>query len=86
VSALFRASIRAFTPVFAGYARCPLSLKARCRLGMHSALNKATFQVARIINAIDARGLATGALDQRVKLGGINDFHAATKKAEVISF
>ena len=85
MSALFRASIRAFTPVFAGYARCPLSLKALSP-GMHSALNKATFQVARIINAIDARGLATGALDQRVKLGGINDFHAATKKAEVISF
>ena len=35
---------------------------------------------------VDARGLAPGTLDQRVKLGGMNDFHAATQKAEVISF
>ena len=35
---------------------------------------------------VDARGLPVTALDQRVKLGGMNDFHAATKKAEVISF
>ena len=35
---------------------------------------------------VDARGLSPGALDQRIKLGGMNDFHAATKKAEVISF
>ena len=35
---------------------------------------------------VDARGLPTGALDKRVKLGGMNDFHAATKNAEVICF
>ena len=35
---------------------------------------------------VDARGLPAGALDKRVKLGGMNDFHAATTKAEVISF
>ena len=35
---------------------------------------------------VDARGLPAGALDKRVKLGGMNDFHAATKNAEVICF
>ena len=35
---------------------------------------------------VDARGLSAGALDKRVKLGGMNDFHAATKNAEAIGF
>jgi tRNA 2-thiouridine synthesizing protein D len=35
---------------------------------------------------VDARGLPAGILDKRVKIGGMNDFHAATKNAEVISF
>jgi predicted peroxiredoxin len=37
---------------------------------------------------VDARGLTAAALDQRVKLGGMNDFHAAAKApdAKVVSF
>jgi len=35
---------------------------------------------------VEARGLGPTALDQRVKLGGMNDFHAATKNAEVVTF
>src|SRR5437870_11626821 len=35
---------------------------------------------------VEARGLASSALDKRVKVGGMNEFHAATKKAEVVSF
>ena len=35
---------------------------------------------------VEARGLAAATLDQRVKVGGMNEFHAATKKAEVVSF
>jgi hypothetical protein len=36
----------------------------------------------------DARGLAHSALDEAVKLGGMNEFHAAAKQADtrVISF
>ncbi len=32
---------------------------------------------------IDARGLAPSSLDQRVKLGGMNEFHAAAKQPEL---
>jgi tRNA 2-thiouridine synthesizing protein D len=37
---------------------------------------------------IDARGLAVASLDERVKLGGMNEFHAAASASEtrVISF
>lgn len=37
---------------------------------------------------VDARGLSHSSLDQRIKLGGMNEFHAATKRADtrVISF
>ena len=35
---------------------------------------------------VEARGLGPTVLDQRVKLGGMNDFHAATKNAEVVTF
>jgi sulfur relay (sulfurtransferase) complex TusBCD TusD component (DsrE family) len=37
---------------------------------------------------IDARGLAPSSLDQRVKLGGMNDLHDAVKQPEtkMISF
>ena len=37
---------------------------------------------------VDARGLAHSSLDQRAKLGGMNDFHAAAKQADtrVVSF
>jgi sulfur relay (sulfurtransferase) complex TusBCD TusD component (DsrE family) len=31
---------------------------------------------------VEARGLAAAALDRRVKLGGMNDFHAAAKQAD----
>ena len=32
---------------------------------------------------VDARGLALPSLDQRVKLGGMNEFHAAAKQPEL---
>ena len=37
---------------------------------------------------VEARGLAAATLDRRVKLGGMNDFHAAAKAADakVVSF
>jgi tRNA 2-thiouridine synthesizing protein D len=37
---------------------------------------------------VDARGLATSSLDKRIKLGGMNDFHAAAKQGDtrLISF
>ncbi|CAJ0882806.1 hypothetical protein AMST5_03371 [freshwater sediment metagenome] len=37
---------------------------------------------------LEARGLNGGALDRRVRLGGMNDFHAAAKEADakVINF
>jgi sulfur relay (sulfurtransferase) complex TusBCD TusD component (DsrE family) len=37
---------------------------------------------------VDARGLAHSSLDERVKLGGMNEFHAAAKQADtrVVSF
>ena len=37
---------------------------------------------------VEARGLAAAMLDRRVKLGGMNDFHAAAKEtdAKVVSF
>jgi predicted peroxiredoxin len=37
---------------------------------------------------VDARGLAPATLDKRVKLGGMNEFHAAAKEpdAKVVSF
>ena len=37
---------------------------------------------------VEARGLAATSLDRRVKLGGMNDFHAAAKSpdAKVVSF
>ena len=37
---------------------------------------------------IDARGLAPSSLDQRVKLGGMNEFHAAAKQpdSKVVAF
>jgi tRNA 2-thiouridine synthesizing protein D len=37
---------------------------------------------------VDARGLARASLDRRVKVGGMNDFHAAAKQpdARMISF
>lgn len=37
---------------------------------------------------VEARGLAVSLLDRRVKLGGMNDFHAAAKSADarVVSF
>ena len=37
---------------------------------------------------VEARGLAQSSLDGRVKLGGMNDFHAAAKasNAKVVSF
>ena len=37
---------------------------------------------------VEARGLAAPTLDRRVKLGGMNDFHAAAKEpdAKVASF
>jgi sulfur relay (sulfurtransferase) complex TusBCD TusD component (DsrE family) len=37
---------------------------------------------------VDARGLSHSSLDKRIKLGGMNEFHAATKRADtrVISF
>jgi len=37
---------------------------------------------------VDARGLVATSLDRRVKLGGMNDFHAAAKAADakVVSF
>jgi len=31
---------------------------------------------------VDARGLAASSLDKRVKLGGMNEFHAACKEAD----
>jgi sulfur relay (sulfurtransferase) complex TusBCD TusD component (DsrE family) len=31
---------------------------------------------------VEARGLAAAALDGRVKLGGMNDFHAAARQAD----
>ena len=37
---------------------------------------------------LDARAIASSSLDQRVKLGGMNDFHAASKRpdSKVIAF
>ena len=37
---------------------------------------------------VEARGLAAGSLDHRIKLGGMNDFQAAAKgpEAKVVSF
>jgi len=37
---------------------------------------------------VDARGLSHSSLDHRIKLGGMSEFHAATKRADtrVISF
>ena len=37
---------------------------------------------------VEARGLAAGSLDRRVKLGGMNDFHTAANGtgAKVVSF
>jgi tRNA 2-thiouridine synthesizing protein D len=37
---------------------------------------------------VEARGLAATSLDRRVKLGGMNDFHAAAKApdAKIVSF
>jgi len=37
---------------------------------------------------VDARGLVAASLDKRVKLGGMNEFHAAAKRsdARVVSF
>jgi tRNA 2-thiouridine synthesizing protein D len=37
---------------------------------------------------VEARGLVAATLDRRVKLGGMNDFHAAAKAADakVVSF
>ena len=37
---------------------------------------------------VEARGLPAASLDRRVKLGGMNDFHAAAKEpaAKVVSF
>jgi len=37
---------------------------------------------------VEARGLGAGSLDRRVKLGGMNDFHAAANRpdAKVVSF
>ena len=37
---------------------------------------------------VDARGLVASSLDRRIKLGGMNDFHAAAKAfdARVVSF
>ena len=37
---------------------------------------------------VEARGLAAPSLDRRVKLGGMNDFHAAAKRPDtkVVSF
>ena len=37
---------------------------------------------------VDVRGLAGATLDRRIKLGGMNDFHAAAKSpdAKVVSF
>ena len=37
---------------------------------------------------VEARGLAASSLDPRIKLGGMNDFHAAAKAADtkVVSF
>jgi len=37
---------------------------------------------------VDARGLGASALDKRVKLGGMNEFHAAAKQADarVVNF
>ena len=37
---------------------------------------------------VEARGLAAAALDQRVKLGGMNEFHAASKAPDtrVVTF
>jgi tRNA 2-thiouridine synthesizing protein D len=37
---------------------------------------------------VDARGLATATLDRRVKLGGMNEFHAAAREPDtrMISF
>ena len=32
---------------------------------------------------VDARGLAASALDKRVKLGGMNELHAAAKLPDV---
>jgi tRNA 2-thiouridine synthesizing protein D len=31
---------------------------------------------------VDARGLAASSLDKRVKLGGMNEFHAASKEPD----
>lgn len=37
---------------------------------------------------VEARGLAANSLDRRVRLGGMNDFHAAAKRndSKVVSF
>jgi tRNA 2-thiouridine synthesizing protein D len=37
---------------------------------------------------VDARGLAPSSLDHRVKLGGMNEFHAAAKQpdSKVVAF
>lgn len=37
---------------------------------------------------VDARGLAPASLDKRIKLGGMNEFHAAAKESEtrVVTF
>jgi hypothetical protein len=37
---------------------------------------------------VDARGLNTAALDKRIKLAGMNEFHAAAKQpdARVVNF
>jgi tRNA 2-thiouridine synthesizing protein D len=37
---------------------------------------------------VDARGLGASSLDKRVKLGGMNEFHAACKEADtrVVTF
>ena len=37
---------------------------------------------------VDARGLASSSLDHRIKLGGMNEYHAAAKQpdAKIISF
>jgi tRNA 2-thiouridine synthesizing protein D len=37
---------------------------------------------------VDARGLAAASLDKRLKLGGMNEFHAAGKEPDtrVVSF
>jgi tRNA 2-thiouridine synthesizing protein D len=58
-------------------------------LGRRAALTAILVGATRACKpCVDVRGLAGAALDRRIKLGGMNEFHAAAKAADarVISY